>query len=93
MCPTRSHTLAFITILTSNKKKFKWNQVEQDDFKKINWIVARDTLSTYLYFNETFKINTNARMFQLGAIIIQKGKPIASHSRKITDSQIRYTFT
>ena len=74
--PRRSHTLATLTKLTSIKNKFKWTQFQQDAFDKIKWIVARDNLSTYPYFNETFKIHTNASAFQLGAVISQKGKPI-----------------
>ena len=50
-----------------------------------------DTLLTYTDFNDTFKIHTDASNFQLGAVIIQKGKPIAIHSRKLTESQILYT--
>ena len=50
-----------------------------------------DTLLTYTDFNDTFKIHTDASNFQLGAVIIQKGKPIAFHSRKLTESQILYT--
>ena len=53
--------------------------------------MARDTLLTYLDFNETFKINTDASAFQLGAAINQKGKPIAFYSIKLTDAQQRYT--
>ena len=43
-------------------------------------IAARDTLLTYPDFNEEFKIHTNARDFQLGEVIIQKGKPITLYS-------------
>ena len=68
-------------------------QVKQDAFDKIKWIMARDNLLTYPYFNETFKIHTDASAFHLGAVIIQKGKPIAFYSRKITDSQQRYIAT
>ena len=67
--------------------------VEQYDFDKIQRIVARDTLLTYTDSNETFKINTDASAFQLGAVIIQKGKPIAFYSIKITNAQKRYTVT
>ena len=55
--------------------------------------MARDTLSTYPYFNETFKIHTNAGAFQLGAVISQKGNLITFCSRKFTDCQQRYTVT
>ena len=40
--------------------KFKWMQVEQDDFDKIKQIFARDNLLTYPYFNEIVKTHTNA---------------------------------
>ena len=56
-------------------------------------IVVRDNLLTYTDFNEPFKINTNASAFQLGAVIIQTGKPIAFYSIKLTDAQQRYTVT
>ena len=46
-------------------------------FKKTKPIMARGTSLTYPDFNETFKIHTNARVFQLGVVDIQKGKPIA----------------
>ena len=55
MWPRRSHTLATLTKITPNKKKFKWKNVEQDDFDKIKQIVARNNLLTYLDFNETLK--------------------------------------
>ena len=39
------------------------------------------------------KIQTNASAFQLGVIIIQKVKAIAFFSRRLTNSQKRYTLT
>ena len=86
MWPRRSHTLSALTILTSIKCKFKWAQVEQDSFYEIKRIVARDTLLTCPNFNETFKIFTDISAFQLGAVIIQKGKHISFYSRKFTDA-------
>ena len=73
MWPSQSHTLAPLTRLASIKWKFKWTQVEQCAFKKTNYIMANNTLFTYLGFNETFKIHTNASVFQFGAFFIQKG--------------------
>ena len=47
----------------------------------------RDTLLTYPYFNEIFKIHNDTRALQLGAVISQKIKPITFYSRKLTDAQ------
>ena len=55
--------------------------------------MARNTLLPYPDFNETFKTHGNASAFQLGVVIIQKGKPIAFYGRKLTDFQQRYTLT
>ena len=74
-------------------RNFKWTQVKQDAFDEIKRIVARDTLLTYPYFNETFKIYANASAFQLWVVISQKGKPIALYSMKLNDAQNRYTVT
>ena len=93
MWPRRSHTLAPLTIFTYIENNFKWTQVKQNAFEKIKWIVSIDTFLTYPYSNETFKIHTNASAFQLGSVIIHKGKPIAFYSRKLTDDQQRYTLT
>ena len=45
-----SHMLAPLK-KTSNKVKFKWTRIEQDDFDEIKWIVACDTLLTFTDFN------------------------------------------
>ena len=93
MWTRRSHTLAPLTKLTSIKRNFKWKQVKQDDFDKIKRIMARNTLLTYLEFNEAFKIHADVSAFQLGAVISQKGKPIDFYSIKLTDAPKRYTVT
>ena len=43
----------------------------------------RDTLLIYMDFNENFKIYTDASDFKLGAVILQKGKPIAFYSKNV----------
>ena len=70
--------------------KFKWIKIEQYAFDKIRRIVARDNLLAHLDFKEEFNIHTNASNFILGEVIIQKWKPIAFYSRKLTDTQKRF---
>ena len=49
--------------------------------------MARDTLLTYPYSNEEFKIYTDTSNFQLVEVISHKFKPIAFYSIKLTDVQ------
>ena len=87
MWPRQSHMLAPLTELTYIKIIFKCTQVKQYSYDKIKRIAAQDTLLTYPDFNEEFKIHTDSIKFQLGAVIIQKGKPIALYSRKRTEAR------
>ena len=75
----------------SNKREFKLAKIEQDAFDEIKRIVARDTLLDYTDLNEEFKIHTDDSKSQLWAVINHKVKPVAFHSKKITDVQKRYT--
>ena len=81
--PRRSHTLAPLTKVTSNKRKFKGTKIKQDTFNEIKWIVAHDNLSTYPYFDGWFKIHIADIYFQLGAVISQKCKPVAFYSKNL----------
>ena len=55
--------------------------------------MARDTLLTYPDFNENIKIHTNTSDLKLGAVILQKSKPIAFYSIKRTEAHQSYTVT
>ena len=47
-------------------------------------IVVNDTLLTYPNLNETLKIDTDASVFRLEAVISHKGKPITFYSIKLS---------
>ena len=71
MLPRKSQ-LAPLTEIMPIKRKDKWTKVEQDDFNKVKWIMARSTLITNPDFNETFTIHIDASALQLGEVIRQK---------------------
>ena len=56
-------------------------------------MIGRELLLAYLDFNAPFLIHTDASKLQIGAVISQKGKPIAFYSQKINSSQQNYTTT
>ena len=47
----------------------------------------------YPDFNAPFEIHTDAYKLQIGAVIYQKGKPIALYYRKMNSAQQNYTTT
>ena len=54
-------------------------------------IIARDTLLAYPDFTKKFTIYTDASDYQLGAVTMQEGKPLAFYSRKLSAAQMNYT--
>ena len=71
-----------------------WHRSEQQNaFDTMKKIISWEALLAYPDFNEQFDIHTDASHTQLGAVISQKGKPIAFYSRKLRPEQTRYTTT
>ena len=92
MWSKQSHLLHPLTALTSQKVRFVWTDLEQKAFDDIKHAVSQDKLLVYPDFNRHFDIRTDARYYQLGALISQSNKPIAFYSRKLTGTQTRYTL-
>ena len=93
MWEIHSHALTTLTKIFSIKVKFKWTKTKKIAFDEIKQIVACDNLLTYPDFTKEFKIYTDARDLQLGEVIIQKVKPIALYSIRLTETQRRYIVT
>ena len=84
MWAKQSHLLNPLTSLMSHKVRFKWTNLETKAFDGIKRAVPQETLLAYPDFNEHFDIHTDSRDYQLGAVIIHNGKPIAFFIRKLT---------
>ena len=56
-------------------------------------ITAEDAMNAFPDYSIPFHVYTDASDFQLGAAIIQKGKPLAYYSKKLTPAQMNYTTT
>jgi hypothetical protein len=53
-------------------------------------MTAQDCMLQYLDHNKPFHIYTDASNYQLGAVIVQDGIPVAYYSCKLTDTQKIY---
>jgi hypothetical protein len=63
----------------------------QQAFDKMLLRIAADALAANPDHSKWFNIYTDASEFQLGACIIQEGRPVAYFSCKLTKSQQNYT--
>ena len=91
MWQRRSHILAPLSALASSTKPWKWGIEEQKAFEEIKGVISEETLLMFPQFDKPFHVYTDASNYQLGAVIMQEGKPLAFYSRKLTDTQKRYT--
>jgi RNase H-like domain found in reverse transcriptase/Reverse transcriptase (RNA-dependent DNA polymerase)/Retroviral aspartyl protease len=92
MFPQRSHILAPLTELSKcTSKVIPWGPEQAKAFETMKSVMAKDVLLRYPDHNKPFHVYANASDYQLGAIIMQEGAPVAYYSRKLTSAQRNYT--
>jgi hypothetical protein len=93
MWPSRAHVLKPLTDQSGLKKRapIKWTDEMQKAFDKMRLLMAANALAAYPDHNKRFDVYTDASDLQLGACIIQEGRPVAYFSQKLTKSQQNYT--
>jgi len=87
----RSHLISPLTPLVGTKTKWEWGVEQQKAFEEIKRVISEETLLAFPDFSKAFHIYTDASDYQLGAVIMQEGKPLAFYSRKMSDAQRGYT--
>ncbi len=63
----------------------------QKSIQKMRLLMAANAFAANPDHNKRFDVYTDASDFQLGACIIQEGRPVAYFLRKLTKSQQNYT--
>ncbi len=77
----------------TKKVPWHWDEVHQRAFNHVKATIAKDVVLAYLDYSKVFKIYTDASIKQLGAVIAQDNRPIAFFSRKLSDTQRKYSIT
>jgi hypothetical protein len=77
----------------TKKVPWHWDEVNQRAFHHVKATIAKDVVLAYLDYSKVFDIYTDASSKQLGAVITQDNRPIAFFSRKLSDTQHKYSVT
>jgi hypothetical protein len=93
MWPSPAHILKLLTDQSGLKKKapIKWTDEMQNVFDIMRLLMAANALAAYQDHKKRFDVYTDASDFQIGACIIQEGRPVAYFSQKLMKSQQNYT--
>jgi hypothetical protein len=77
----------------TKKKPWRWDLIHQQAFDNIKATIAKDVVLAYPDFSKSFEIYTDASTMQLGAVITQDNRAIAFFSRKLSETQTKYSVT
>jgi len=91
MFPQRAHILTPLTELTKKakgKNRFTWTNECQKAFDEMKAVMAHEVFLYYPDHNKPFHVYTDASDYQLGAVILQDGKPVAYY---LNSAQRNYT--
>jgi hypothetical protein len=98
----RSHILAPLNDLSASTSKIKgskgkkaikfvWEQKHQDAFIAAKEMIKSEVKLAFPDFNKPFHLYTDASDIQLGATLVQDGKPLGFYTRKLNSAQLNYT--
>ncbi len=77
----------------TKKKPWQWDRIHQEAFDNAKAAIAKETVLAYPDFSKPFEIYMDASSMQLGAVITQDNMPIAFFSRKLSETQQKYSVT
>eukprot|EP00985_Skeletonema_marinoi_P027203 scaffold21963_cov80-Skeletonema_marinoi.AAC.1 len=95
--PRCSHLLQSFYDLTNSTDKrnvdvvIPWNSTHDCAFQELKSVVAKDAITTFPNRRQPFQVYTDASDKQLGACIMQSGRPVAYYSKKLSPAQMDYS--
>jgi hypothetical protein len=77
----------------SKKKPWRWDPIHQQAFDNVKAAIAKETVLAYPDFSKPFEIYTDASVRQVGPMIAQDNRLITFFSRKLSETQQKYSVT
>jgi hypothetical protein len=75
------------------KKPWRWDPIHQQAFDRVKAAISKETVLAYPDFLKPFEMYMDASSMQMGAVITQDDRPIAFFSRKLSETQQKYSVT
>jgi hypothetical protein len=75
----------------TGKLNWKWGEERQKAFEKAKDILSKEARLSYPNFSKPFDLYTDASDLQLGARLVQEGKPLGFFTRELNSAQMNYT--
>ncbi|KAE8662634.1 cytochrome P450 78A7-like [Hibiscus syriacus] len=80
-----------LTDLLKKGKVWEWSEQCQKAFENLKAAVSQEPVLALPDFTMPFEVHTDASDFAIGGVLMQEGHPIAFESRKLNDTERRYT--
>ena len=77
----------------TKKVPWHWDEVHQKAFDAVKTTIAKDVVLAYPNYNKVFEVYTDASSTQLGSVFTQDNRPLAFFSRKLSETQQKYSVT
>ena len=98
--PKRSHILAPLLDLAAKcgkrkgstpKHPWSWKTKHQQAFEEAKGMILKEAELAFPDFAKLFHLYTNVSDVQLGATMVQDGRPLGFYTRKLNAAQLNYT--
>ena len=89
--PNMSEISAPLRLLLEKDIEWHWEELQETSFQRLKQLAIEAPVLGFYDPKEELVLNVDASSYALGAVITQKGKPIAYASRALNSTQQRYS--
>lgn len=80
-----------LTDLLKKGNRWEWSVKCQDAFDQLKQAITKEPVLALPDYSKPYEVHTDASDFAIGGVLMQEGHPVAFESRKLNDTERRYT--